>query len=117
MSFMRIVRVIGITVTALLIPVSILALLALQGVSGGYQIVLILYFAWAVVNFIAVPFILLGFIMMYVIRAVMYLAIAHLTLSLANLALLLTGAVNGSAVLLGDCDSSFCAVHNRIYCT
>ena len=102
MSFMlmRIIRVAGITVTLLLIPVSILALLALQGVGGEHQIVLLQYLAWAVVNFIAIPFILLGFIIKYTIKVVIYFAVAHLVLSLANLALLLTSTVTGNAVLL-----------------
>ena len=96
----KILRVLGIVVTAILIPVSILALIALQGTGGEHQIVLFLYIAWALVNFIAIPFILLGFIIKYKIKAVLYFAVAHFTLSLANMALLLTSAVNGNALLL-----------------
>ncbi|MCY4577182.1 MAG: hypothetical protein OXB96_01985 [Candidatus Kaiserbacteria bacterium] len=94
------IRVVGISTTALLIPVSVLALFALQGVGNDQQIVLLLYIGWALVNCIAVPFMLLGFIMRYAIKAVIYLAVAHLTLSLANLALLLTNTSNGSVLLL-----------------
>ena len=96
----HIIRVAGIIATALLIPVSILALFALQGVGSGHQVVLLLYLAWALINFIAMPFMLLGFIIRYSIKAVIYLAVAHLALSLANLALLFTSAVNGSVALL-----------------
>ena len=97
---LKIIRVVGIIVTTLLIPVSILALFALQGVGNDHQTVLLLYIAWALVNFIAVPFMLFGFIVRYTIKVVIYLAVAHLTLSLAHLALLLTSTVTGSVVLL-----------------
>ena len=95
------IRVIGIVVTALLIPVSILALfLLLQETGNAHQAVLILSIAWALVNFIAMPFILLGFIIRYTMKSVLYLAVAHFTLSLANVALLITSATLGSVTLL-----------------
>ena len=94
------IRVTGIVVTALLIPVSILALFLLQETGNVHQLVLLLYIGWALINFIAMPFILLGFIIRYTIKSVIYLAVAHLTLSLANAALLATSATAGSVALL-----------------
>lgn len=96
----KIIRVIGIITTAVLIPLSIVALFSLQGIGHGQQAIEILYITWAIVNFIAVPFMLLGFIIKYNIKIVIYFAIAHLTLSLANMILLLTNTVPGSAALL-----------------
>ncbi len=94
------IRVAGIVVTALVIPISILVLFLLQETGSAHQMVLLLYIGWALVNFIAMPFMLLGFIIRYAIKPVIYLAVAHLTLSLANVALLLTSATPGSVALL-----------------
>ena len=94
------IRVVGIVITALLIPISMLALFALQGLGGGHQMVEVLHIAWALANFIGIPFILLGFIIRYNIAVVVYLAVAHFALSLANMALLLTNMAKGSAILL-----------------
>ena len=94
------VRVAGIVMTALLIPVSILALFLLQQTGSMQQLALLLYIGWALINFIAMPFMLLGFIIRYTIKSVIYLAVAHLALSLANIALLLTSATLGSVTLL-----------------
>ena len=94
------IRVAGIVVTALLIPVSILVLFLLQETGNTHQVVLLLYIGWILVNFIAMPFMLLGFIIHYTIKPVIYLAVAHLALSLANVALLLTSATIGSVALL-----------------
>lgn len=95
------IRAAGIVITALVIPISILALfLLLQETGSAHQMVLLLYIGWALINFIAIPFILLGFIIRYTIKPVIYLAIAHLTLSLANATLLLTSATVGSMALL-----------------
>ena len=96
----KIIRITGIVVTALLIPVSILVLFVFQWVGNTHQVIPLLYGAWTLINFIAMPFMLLGFIIKYSIKTVIYLAVAHLTLSLANLALFFTDAVTGAAVLL-----------------
>lgn len=95
------IRVAGIVITALAIPVSILALfLLLQKTGNANQTVLLLTVGWALVNFISMPFMLLGFIIRYTIKSVIYLAVAHLALSLANIALLLTNAPLGSVALM-----------------
>ena len=96
----KIIRVAGIIITALVIPMSILVLLALQGTGNTHQIVILLYVGWAIINFIAIPFMLLGFIIRYTIKTIIYLAVAHLALSLAVLALLFTDMVSGNVALL-----------------
>ena len=94
------IRVVGIVITAILIPASLLALFALQGIGQGQQIIEILYIAWAIVNFVSIPFILLGFIIKYDIKIVTYFAAAHLVLSLTNMFLLLSNATTESIILL-----------------
>ena len=90
----------GIIITAILIPVSLLALFAIQGVGHGQELAEALFIAWAIVNFITIPFVLLGFIIKYNIKVVTYFAIAHFILSIANMILLLSDTAPGSAGLL-----------------
>ena len=96
----KIIRVAGIIATALVIPLSILILLTLQGTGSTNQIAILLYIGWALTNFISIPFILLGFIIRYTIKSTIYLAVAHLAFSLAMLALLFTDMINESIMLL-----------------
>ena len=96
----KIIRVVGIIATALVIPLSILILLTLQGTGNTHQVAILLYIGWALTNFISIPFMLLGFIIRYTIKSTIYLAVAHLTFSLAMLALLFTNMINESITLL-----------------
>lgn len=96
----KIIRVAGIITTALLIPVSLLALFALQGIGHGEQTMELFYIAWAIVNFVAVPFILLGFIIRYSIKVVIYFAAAHFTLSVINIVLLATNNAPTNVLIL-----------------
>ena len=96
----KIIRVVGIVVTAVAIPLSILVLLTLQGTGNDYQVVMLLYIGWALIDFIAIPFMLLGFIIRYTVRSIIYLAVVHLALSLAITALLFTGTVIENVALL-----------------
>ena len=91
----RILRVAGILVTALAIPVALLMILALQGISSGPVWIQALHFISTLTNLIAIPFILVGFITRYRIKVVLFLAIAHLLVFLAEAIVLLTPLVPG----------------------
>ena len=94
------IRSVGIIITALAIPLSLMTLFALQGVGSEPNWVVALYIVWALVNLVAVPFMLAGFILRYDIKAAVYLALIHLALTLAQIGVLVTGVTPGDISVL-----------------
>ena len=99
-ALQKTIRVVGIIITALAIPLSLIMLLAIQGLGSEPAWITALHIAWTLANLIAVPFILTGFVLRYNIKAAVYLALIHLGLTFANMGILIAGAVAGDISIL-----------------
>ncbi|MDE0243182.1 MAG: hypothetical protein OYG31_00455 [Candidatus Kaiserbacteria bacterium] len=96
-GFAQILRLLGIVITALAIPVSLLTLFGLSGLPESDPLwIKILCVVWAFVNFVALPFILAGFAMRYTFDLSVHFAAVLFGLISLVFILVLTEMVPGS---------------------
>ena len=100
MIYGHIIRVLGILVTAFAIPFSLIMILALQGIGSEPMWIQTLHIISTLVNLVAIPFILVGFITRYRIRTVLYLAITHAVVFLAEAVILLAQLQPGDTSII-----------------
>ena len=93
------IRIIGIILTAIAIPFSLLMLFALQGVGSATTWETIVYIVAAFVNMLAVIIILIGFIARYRAMLFLYTATIHFTVFIVITVLILTEILPGDAIV------------------
>lgn len=93
------VRAIGIIITVLAIPFSVILVFGLQGVGSEPEWVTAVRIASILINLVAVPFILIGFILRYDIKSAFYLALLHFTLWLTEIGILIANVTPGNVAI------------------